>query len=105
MFLPRIQSKDVDFEEDHHCCNFTEIKKKDEEGDIKYPPCLAEKVTFMSEEDVVKYSKHPYTEYNEPQYQHYKKSKLKYPGHSFSVIPYNWMLKDKKTKANAIAEK
>jgi len=54
MFLPRIQTKDVDFEEEHSNLKLTEIKEKDEEGNIKFPPCLVEKVTFMSEEDVVK---------------------------------------------------
>ena len=104
MFLPRIQSKDVDFEEHRSNLKFSDIKEKDEVGNIKYPPCLAEKVTFMSEEDVVKQTIHPYSEYHEPLYQHYKKTRLKYPAHSFSVIPYNWMLKNKETKENSFAD-
>src|SRR5258708_1737860 len=102
MFLPRIQTKDVDFEEASAKLAFTEITAVDEKGKLNPPPCLGEKVTFMAGFDVIKKVNHPYAEF-EPLYEHYKETRLKYPKHSFSVIPYKWMLKDKKTKESEIA--
>jgi len=40
MFLPRIQNKDVDFEEKNNCAWIHELAPEN------YPPCLDEKVTF-----------------------------------------------------------
>lgn len=103
MFLPRIQSKDVEFEEANTNKPFNEITETDDGGKLKLPPCIGEKVTFMSSFNVIKKINHPYVTF-EPTYSHYKESRLKYPGHSFSVIPYKWMLKDKETKENKTAE-
>jgi len=102
MFLPRIQSKDIEFEELNAKTPFNEITETDENGVLKLPPCIGEKVTFMASFDVIKKMNHPYASF-EPTYSHYKESRLKYPGHSFSVIPYKWMLKDKETKENETA--
>lgn len=103
MFLPRIQSKDLEFEEANPKKPFHEITDKDENGKLKLPPCIAEKVSFMSAHEIKKKVEHPYAEF-EPKYKHYKETTLKYPGHSFSVVPYKWMLKDKETKENETAK-
>jgi len=104
MFLPRIQTKDVDFEEANHSLPFNEIKERDKEKKLKIPPCIGEKVTFMSDFDVIKKVTHPYSSF-EPNYKHYKETNLKYPKKSLSVIPYRWMLKNKETKESEIAKK
>jgi hypothetical protein len=62
----------------------------------------------MSPHNVYKKVNHPYSknENNNEFYGHYKETTYCYQGFSFSVIPYNWMLKDAKTnlseKANEL---
>ena len=97
MFLPRIQSKDVEFEEKHSQEYFHELDR------TQLPPCVAEKINFMSPHPIIKVANHPYTEF-EDLYKHYDKTPLKYPGYSFSVVPFGWMLKARKTKESAKAK-
>lgn len=99
MFLPRIQTKDVEFEEASANKYLHELDEK------KLPPCVAEKVSFMSPHDIIKSVSHPYSENegNAQFYGHYKPTRLRYPGYSFSVIPYRWMLKNPKTDQSEIA--
>mgnify|MGYP000899676755 CR=1 FL=1 len=91
MFLPRInESKNV-AEEDALANEWIH-----EVAGNKLPPCVGEKVTFMSPHDVCKQVDHPYAdnENNSAFYGHYRPTTYCYPGYSFSVIPYNWMLKN-----------
>lgn len=91
-FLPRIsENKDTESE--------NEIAGKwiHELAHDRLPPCVAEKVHFMSAYHVERKVKHPYS-YNANNaafYGHYKETTLRYPGYSFSVVPYNWMQKNK----------
>ncbi|MET3129572.1 hypothetical protein ABID42_004698 [Arcicella rosea] len=50
----------------------------------------------MSAHNIYKKANHPYSqnENNNNFYGHYKETTYCYPGYSFSVIPYNWMLKN-----------
>lgn len=94
MFLPRInESKDVDEEEDMAGKWMHELKP------AQLPPCVGEKVHFMSPHAIYKKVNHPYSKNdgNSQFYGHYRETTYCYPGYSFSVIPYNWMLKDKDT--------
>ena len=52
----------------------------------------------MSPHSIYKKVNHPYSdnENNNDYYGHYKETTYCYPGFSFSVIPYNWMLKNAK---------
>lgn len=93
MFLPRIQTKDVEFEEKHAGEWIHDLPQNHR------PPCVDEKVAFMSCQSITQMKNHPYAEF-EDQYDHYLLTPLKYPAYSFLVIPYNWMLKDKATKEN-----
>ena len=94
MFLQRInETKNPDIEEENaekwiHKLPLNEL-----------PPCISEKASFMSPNDIDKKVSHPYSgnSNNDKYYKHYKETILTYPAFSFSVIPYNWMLKDKKT--------
>ena len=101
MFLPRInQNKNVETEESNNGEWFHEIDDKK-----KLPPCIGEKVHFMSPHDIYKSINHPYSSNlsNEKFYGHYRETTLKYPGFSFSVIPYNWMLKNPKNNESSKA--
>ena len=102
MFLPRInEKKDPEMEEG---ISENWLHKLDAD---KLPPCVSEKVHFMSEHSIYKKVNHPYSsnENNSEFYGHYKETTLCYPGYSFSVVPYNWMLKNSKnnTSEKAIA--
>lgn len=91
MFLPRInESKDVDYEESVAGKWIHELDQN------KLPPCIGEKVHFMSPHSIYKKVSHPYSsnDNNKKFYGHYKETTYHYPGHSFSIIPYNWMLKN-----------
>lgn len=103
MFLARInESKNPDLEEDLASRWLHELDYD------QLPPCIGEKVNFMSPHSIYKKVKHPYSknENNNEFYGHYKETAYCYPGYSFSVIPYNWMLKNAKDntseKANAL---
>jgi hypothetical protein len=93
MFLPRInETKNAEQEE-----VFAEKWMHELEPD-QLPPCVGEKVSFMSTHPIYKKVSHPYSknENNNKFYGHYKETTYCYPGYSFSVIPYNWMLKNPK---------
>lgn len=97
MFLPRInETKNVDEEEKNVDKWIHELDPKD------YPPCVGEKVHFMSPHNIYKKVKHPYSENSNNQqfYGHYRETTYCFPGYSFSVIPYNWMLKDSQTNTS-----
>lgn len=100
MFLPRInQSKNPDQEENMAESWLHELAEE------QLPPCIGEKVHFMSPHKVYKKVKHPYSKNgnNEEFYGHYKETTYCYPGYSFSVIPYNWMLKNAKDNSSNLA--
>jgi hypothetical protein len=101
MFLPRVHSnKNVEVEETN-----TE-KWLHELPHDQLPPCVGEKVSFMSEHSIYKKVSHPYSnnKQNDKFYGHYKETTLCYPGYSFSVVPYNWMLKNPKENSSEKAK-
>lgn len=98
MFLPRInENKNPDNEEKIADTWLHEIT-----DEKILPPCVGEKVHFMSEHKIYKRVNHPYSknENNNKFYGHYKETTLCYPGYSFSVVPYNWMLKNGKDNSS-----
>lgn len=101
MFLPRInESKNPDDEEKLSDNWLHELEQN------QLPPCVGEKVHFMSAHNIYKKVKHPYSknDNNSEFYGHYKETTYCYPGFSFSVIPYNWMVKNAKDNSSEKAE-
>ena len=103
MFLPRINdSKNAEQEE------LLAERWMHELEPTQLPPCVSEKVHFMSPHAIYKKVTHPYSKNdgNSRFYEHYRETTYCYPGYSFSVVPYNWMLKDPDAntseKANAL---
>lgn len=97
MFLPRInESKNPDDEEKIAESWLHELELS------QLPPCVGEKVHFMSAHKIYKKVNHPYSknDNNSEFYGHYKETTYCYPGFSFSVIPYNWMLKNGKDNSS-----
>lgn len=91
MFLPRInEAKDADIEDEKAGQWMHELAPD------QLPPCVGEKVHFMSSNNIYKKVNHPYAKNggNQEYYGHYQETTYCYPGYSFSVIPYNWMLKN-----------
>lgn len=101
MFLPRINdSKQTDEEEKLAGCWLHELERD------QLPPCIGEKVHFMSAHNVYKKVSHPYSKNgnNNKYYGHYKETTYCYPGFSFSVVPYDWMLKIPKDNSSEKAK-
>lgn len=97
MILERVsQEKNIEFEENNSGKFIHEL----EENNL--PPCISERVSFMSKFPVTKKVSHPYShnKNNDRFYKHFEPTDLKYPGFSFSVVPYNWMLKDPETNTS-----
>lgn len=101
MFLPRINEKKNSEIEEGIAGNWIHELEQDE-----LPPCVSEKVHFMSPNNIYKKASHPYSknENNNEFYGHFRETTLCYPGYSFSVIPYNWMLKNPKEDTSDKAE-
>lgn len=93
MFLPRINESKNPAQEELISESWLHELEQD-----KLPPCVGEKVHFMSAHNIYKKLNHPYSKNanNNKFYGHYKETTYCYPGYSFSVIPYNWMLKNAK---------
>lgn len=100
MFLPRInETKNPDEEEKLAEHWLHELEQS------QLPPCIGEKVHFMSPHNIYKKVNHPYSknDNNNEFYGHYKDTTYCYPGYSFSVIPYDWMLKNAKDNTSVKA--
>lgn len=92
MFLPRMANKNPDVEERYVGKSFSEIPESD------IPPCIGEMVTFLSDKEVTIQKSHPYKEYDNILFDEFIPTPLTYYPYSFSTIPFQWMLKDRKTK-------
>ena len=102
MYLPRIHDgKDHEVEDQQAGIPLHDL------DETKLPPCVGEKVTFMSDTEVSKQTNHPYASNpnNSKFYGHYRSTTLHYPAYSFSAVPYNWMLKVPMTNESELAEK
>lgn len=56
-------------------------------------PCLSEGVAFMSSQQFVTVSRHPYVEYGYKEYQHFLPTENVYPPYSLPARPFAWLLK------------
>lgn len=102
MFLSRINSS-KNVEEEEKMAEQWIHKIQDED---KLPPCVAEKVHFMSPHPIDDKKNHPYADMsaNSKYYGHYRETTFRYPVYSFAVVPYNWMLKDPNTNESERAQ-
>ena len=56
-------------------------------------PCLSEGAAFMSSQQFVAVSRHPYVEYGYDEYQHFLPTENVYPPYSLPARPFAWLLK------------
>ncbi len=98
LFLTRIAlEKDDSYEDTIAGKKLSQCSKE------KYPPCVAEKVNFMCDHELIREISHPYSETNEL-YKHFKPTPFIIPPFSFGAIPFRWMMKDGKTHKSEVAE-
>lgn len=58
-------------------------------------PCIGEGSAFMSPNELVKTTIHPYKKYYSPLHQHFLETELTYPAYSFVAKPFAWMMKER----------
>lgn len=98
LFLARIAMEKDDVYEETIAGKILSQCSKD-----KYPPCVAEKVNFMAEHELIRVISHPYSETNEL-YKHFKPTHFRIPPFSYGAIPFRWMMKDGITHESKVAK-
>ena len=58
------------------------------------PPCLEERVAFMSQYSFVRNHSHPYRRDDTGPHSHFKPTPLNYPSYSAAGLPFRWMMKE-----------
>ena len=58
-------------------------------------PCIDESSAFMSPDELVKTTIHPYKKYYSPLHQHFLETEVTYPAYSFVAKPFAWMMKER----------
>ena len=86
--LPRIaENKDEASEAEVAGRHFKELQPR------QVPPCLAERVAFMSPHSFVREHSHPYRRDDTGVHAHFRATLLNYPAYSAPGVPFRWMLK------------
>lgn len=57
-------------------------------------PCIGEGAAFMSGDELVTTTIHPYKKYYSKQHKHFLETTLRYPAYSFVAKPFAWMRKE-----------
>ena len=98
LFLSRINElKDAEKEETTAGEEIPENLERD------FPPCVAEKSTFMCPRKIIRVASHPYQE-SSPLYKHFKPTPFIIQPYSFLAVPFRWMLKNPADNSSEIAE-
>lgn len=58
------------------------------------PPCVAERVSFMSPFPITITRRHPYVDRNQDSHGHFKPTAYTMPAYSAACLPFRWMLKE-----------
>ena len=64
-------------------------------GNEEHLPCIGEGSAFMSGEELVKTTIHPYKKHFSPAHKHFLETEIVYPPFSFVTKPFAWMMKDR----------
>ena len=68
-------------------CHFKDLSPEE------VPPCLMERVAFMSPHGLLRRHIHPYRKDDNGPHAHFKPTPLNYPSYSVPGLPFRWMLK------------
>jgi len=61
---------------------------------LRLPPCVKERATFMANFDFSRQVEHPYAETNPATHGHFRPTSLRHPSHSAAGVPFRWMMCD-----------
>ena len=59
----------------------------------EWPPCVAERVSFMAPFEITRSMSHPYSNTNPETHGHFTPTKFIQPSYSAACVPYRWMLR------------
>jgi hypothetical protein len=59
----------------------------------QFPPCVAERATFMADFALDRFHEHPYTESSPKTHAHFRPTRLHYPAYGAAALPFRWMMK------------
>ncbi len=62
--------------------------------EIYWPPCVAERSTFMAPFEFNRTMKHPYNRSSAGTHGHFEQTPIRYPAFSAAAVPFRWMLSD-----------
>ena len=60
----------------------------------KWPPCISERVGFMTPFEYVREANHPYNRGPDTDHGHFKSTALRHPEYSAPAVPFAWMLRE-----------
>jgi len=73
-------------------------------GTKNYPPCIAEKGTFMSKHEYVRELEHAYKSRGNTLFRDFLPATYHHKPYSFNAIPFQWMSKDKESHESEMAK-
>lgn len=89
LVLPRIgQSRNDDVERD--CAG----QRVDSLDPARWPPCVAERATFMAPFDLIRAVEHPYKASSPDTHGHFDETPLPLPKYAAQAVPFRWMLRE-----------
>ena len=88
LVLPRIgRNKNDEVEDRCSGKSFNELVANE------WPPCVAERVSFMAEFEITRSMSHPYSSTSPESHGHFIPTKFIQPSYSAACVPYRWMLR------------
>lgn len=82
-------SKDEQAEETVKGSSFRDLIARD----VRLPPCVNERATFMADFDFVQMKRHPYVETSPRTHGHFRPTPLRHPPYGAAALPFRWMMR------------
>jgi hypothetical protein len=64
------------------------------DAQLRLPPCVKERATFMANFDFSRQAEHPYTQTSPATHGHFRPTALRHPAYSAAAVPFRWMMRD-----------
>src|SRR5215813_522124 len=61
---------------------------------LRLPPCVKERATFMANFAFTRQAEHPYAETSPTTHGHFRPTSLRHPAYSAAAVPFRWMMRD-----------
>lgn len=82
-------TKDEDAEETVKGLSFQDLIDRN----VRLPPCVDERATFMADFDFEWIKRHPYVE-SSPQHSHFRPTPFRHPAYALAALPFRWMMRN-----------